>query len=237
MSMQFSQNLLAREMAKGSVRSSYCFVARSLYRALVLDICLVGLLTAGCTALVNVSVNGYTRGEPALLSGKHVFIAKNEKASNPLLDEEVRSKLKRALTMKGFIAVDSPGEAALRLEYDYGVDQGRTFTEVTSSQDYQLNVFSGQFESVSHTSSDTTTVFTRKLFLRLYDSHGVTVSQPPTPVWVGEVTSRGSSSDLRRVIDFLIVAGVEHLGQNTGREMRRRYTFDEDPISSLAPQQ
>ena len=46
-----------------------------------------------------------------------------------------------------------------------------------------------------------------------------------TPVWVGEAQSVGASSDLRTVLNYLLVADFKEFGKNTGKavtvEIRR----------------
>ena len=37
------------------------------------------------------------------------------------------------------------------------------------------------------------------------------------PVWVGEAHSLGTSSDLRSVLNYLLVADFKKFGQNTGK--------------------
>lgn len=183
---------------------------------------------------VYVEANGYTRGETIPVSGKRIYVESSEKSVNPLLEEEVAKKIKRALTLKGYSPVENLSEADYRLDYEYGIDKGQVITKTTggSSPGTQLNIFSGQLETVQVTDVSTSsyTLFTRQLMLRLSPIQNLTQSQPPKPLWVGEAVSRGSKNDLRNIIDFLIAASVNHLGQNTSHQVRWEYDANHSPL-------
>jgi len=187
---------------------------------------------------VYVEANGYTRGETIPVSGKRIYVESSEKAVNPLLEEEVAKKIKRALTLKGYSPVENLSEADYRLVYEYGIDKGQIITQTTggSSPGTQLNIFSGQLETVQVTEVSTSsyTLFTRHLMLSLSPIQNLQ-SQPPKPLWVGEAVSRGSKNDLQNIIDFLIAASVNHLGQNTSHQVRWEYDANYSPLYPPPP--
>ena len=176
---------------------------------------------------IDVGVDGFARGgQNNILLGKRIWVESNKNAPNPILDEEVANKIKRGLELKGYGIASSEAETDLKLEYVYGIDMGK---EVTSSgTSHQLNVFTGQFDQVTSVSSGT--VFTRQLTLRVFDG-----SDRTKPAWVGEAISRGSKSQLRVIIDYLVAAACEHIGQNTSERAPHVYDYPSDPLRLAIP--
>jgi len=69
--------------------------------------------------------------------------------------------------------------------------------------------------------------------MHLYESDSFYTHTRPLPIWVGETISSGSSSDLRKVIDYLIVATFEHLGIDTGGQKTHRILRTDDRVDKL----
>ncbi len=53
------------------------------------------------------------------------------------------------------------------------------------------------------------------------------------PVWIGEIENDGNNPDLREVIDYLIIAGFEHLGENTGKQQSHLLFSGDKRIKAL----
>lgn len=185
-----------------------------------------------CTPLFYaVKVNGFTGGSPAIHNEKKIFVFKNEKAINPLIEDEISGKIKIALKMKGYTPIEQWSDADYVLLFNYGIDQGNTHSSSYSYGVTDLNIFTGQLEQNTKVGSRTDTVYNRQFLLRLFEAKGF--SEESKPVWIGEVNSRGSNSDLRKVIDYLIVGAFEHFGIDTGKQIRHRYLSTDNPLNKL----
>lgn len=105
----------------------------------ILTLVIAFLFLYAC-ASYDVRVNGYTGGKPVVLSGKQIFVYTNEQAENPLFDNEVANKIKKALVMKGYIPVDSLSDAECVLIFNYSIDTGRpvTYASTYSTSHYEL---------------------------------------------------------------------------------------------------
>jgi hypothetical protein len=201
-------------------------ILKNLIRIVVLGFI---LLTINACTIYKVRVNGYLSEKSTILSGNRVFIDINEQVSNPILSAKIADKIKKILTIKGYIPVEQLSEADYLLLFNYGIGQGNTHavphTYSTNSTSYDLNILSGQFEPKTktkvHSYTTQKTIYNRYLYLMLYSTEGI--SEKSSPIWIGEVNSMGSSSDLRIVIDYLIVAGFEHFGEDTGKQ--KKYIF------------
>ncbi len=78
-----------------------------------------------------------------------------------------------------------------------------------------------------------TVVYTRWLVLRLIDGIAYRTSQKAKPIWIGEVTSAGTSSDLRKLINYMLIAALEHFGQDTGKRVNELFFEDDERIKLL----
>lgn len=181
-----------------------------------------------CNACVPyiVRVNGYTKGESLFLKGKKILVYRNEKAINYFLENEIAAKITNAVKMNGYTAVDQLEDADYVLLFNYGIDQGNTYSRTYSVGGTQLNIYTGQLAPTTSVGSTTETEYHRFLLMNLFEANGL--SEGSKPVWVGEINSRGSSADLRNVIDYLILGAFEHFGANTVQQ-KRHDLFETDP--------
>ena len=53
------------------------------------------------------------------------------------------------------------------------------------------------------------------------------------PVWVGEAHSVGASSDLRTVLNYLLVADFKEFGKNTGKAVTMEIEAQDPEVASL----
>ena len=61
------------------------------------------------------------------------------------------------------------------------------------------------------------TVFTRQLKLFLFDNS--VMERKVDPLWIGTITSTGTSSDLREVINYMLVCAFDHFEENTKKRI------------------
>ncbi|MEW6545251.1 MAG: hypothetical protein AB1411_16805 [Nitrospirota bacterium] len=186
---------------------------------------LLGLLAAltGCGTTVTVKA---TAQQPSVtLTGQRIYVAVNDQGASPYLNQHVRRQLKRALTARGVRETEKPEEAAYRLEFSYGVDGGEPEPS-TAPPARLMNQITRQYEVVYSPPGEVQ--YAKRLKLRL-----VPIADPSRPAWIGEATNVGESNDLRDVVDFLIAAGIEQLGRETGSPIARRFWPLSDPIGSM----
>lgn len=190
-------------------------------------LCLISLLLMcfglGCAASYNVGVNGYssTGQSLAISEGSSFAVVTDRDVANPIFQKEVGTKVRRILTDMGY--ANSAAQADYYLLFDYGIDSGRSVTDAIPVHrsgyydEYRLSPFHshGYTTYIPYTS----VVYTRWLVLKLIEGKAYTESQQAEPLWICEVASAGGSSDLREVVDYMLVAAFEHLGQDTGRQL------------------
>ena len=185
-----------------------------------LPIMCIGL---GCAASYNVGVNGYssTGQDLAISDDSSIAVVVGGDVANPILQKEVGAKIRKILTDMGYAGnADQPDYYLL---FDYGIDSGQSVTDAIPVH------YPGYYDEYWHSSyywhgyttyvPYSSVIRTRWLVLKLIEGKAYAESQQAEPVWICEVASAGASADLREVINYLLVAAFEHLGQDTGRQI------------------
>ncbi len=75
------------------------------------------------------------------------------------------------------------------------------------------------------------TVYTRWLKLSLFDSSFI--EHKVDPLWIGTITSSGRSSDLREVLNYMLVCAFDHFGENTKKQIITELPADDKRVKAL----
>lgn len=156
-------------------------------------------------------------------------------AINPILETEIEMKIQKLLNEKGYrIGTD---QANYYLLFDYGIYSGQTVTEtipIYYPGDYCDYPYSG-FYRFNYTAylPYSTVVYNRWFVLRLFDGKVYRISHKAEPLWIGEVMSTGPNSDLREMINYMLIAAFEHFGQDTGKRVNKFFSEDDERVKFL----
>ena len=190
---------------------------------------------AGCSAKYHVHINGFLDSArvPAITPSACILIVEDEESNNPIFHSEVNRKIQALLTAKGF-SLCPPESADYQLLFGYGMDSGRTVqrtrmvhepsqivtvrrSDSNGGHSYSTIHVPGLTYSVPYSQ----TIFSHWLTLYIYDApQAEATSASPKPLWIGEITSSDASSDLRKLINPMLVAAFEHFGENTRERIR-----------------
>ena len=195
----------------------------------------IGSCLAGCSLapIYNIKVNGYTEpGTPrAIKPGGSFFVMTNKEAKNPLLETEVKDKITKLLLSQGY--PDTTFEKAdYYLFFGYGMGEPRSVVVVP---DYYGSIGWGMgcgwgmgycgwggpafclaVPPWGAYASDVT-LYDRWLLINVVEGPAFRTQKLSRPVWVGDARSTGVSSDLRTVLNYLLVADFKEFGKNTGK--------------------
>jgi hypothetical protein len=184
-----------------------------------------------------VGVNGYSASGQNLQINhvSSIYVIEDSNAPNPILEKEIGMKIRKLLNEKGYsIAAD---EANYYLLFDYGMNSGQTVTDAMPIYypgvyyDYPYSgIYSYNYATYVPYS---TVVYSRWLVLRLIDGNTFRTSRKGRPLWIGEVTSTGPSSDLRELINYMLIAAFEHFGQDTGKRVSKYFSEDDERVKLL----
>ncbi len=194
-------------------------------------------LSLGCAVSYNVGVNGYSSSDQSLQIHQEssIYVVADTNTPNPILEEEIGMKIKKLLSKKGYsIGTD---EANYYLLFDYGMNSGQTVTDtipIYHPGGYSHYPYSS-FYRHGYTSymPYSTVIYTRWLVLRLIDGKAYRTSKESKPLWIGEVMSAGPSSDLRELINYLLIAAFEHFGEDTGKRVNELFLEDDERVKLL----
>lgn len=189
----------------------------------------IGLWLSGCSSVSPyiIKVNGYTdpRAPAPVKPGGSFCVIENKEAKNPLLEAEVKGKITKLLETRGF-PVTTFEKADYYLFFAYGMGEPRSVG--VAAPDYFGSIgwgvgygWGGPAFSIGVPygtyGANPATLYDRWLLINVVEGPAYRTQKISRPVWVGEARSVGSSSDLRTVLNYLLVADFKQFGQNTGK--------------------
>jgi len=194
-------------------------------------------LGLGCAASYNVGVNGYSSSGQTLQIQKEssIQVVPDSNAPNPILEKEIAAKIQKLLNKKGYTT--ETDKADYYLLFDYGISSGRYVTR--SYPVYHSDLYCDYPFSYGYRHGYTTymayssIVYDRWLVLRLIDSNDYKAFRKSKPLWIGEAASSGPGSDLRKLINYLLVAALEHFGRDTGKQVNVLFSDNDERIKPL----
>lgn len=183
---------------------------------------------SGCAAVTyQVQVNGYT--DPAapapFTPGATFWVMDNKETRNPLLDKEVKAKVNLLLERQGYAVVPFE-KAAYYLFFTYGI--GKSAAASVALPDYSVGfgLGYGYYWPRSYAffwpgyltyPQYSEPLYDRWLLVNVVEGEHYRKTGQFRTLWVGEVRSTGASSDIREVINSLLLAAFDRFGQNTGK--------------------
>ena len=203
-----------------------------------MKVCLLALpimcLALGCGTSYNVGVNGYSSTGQSLQipNRSSIRVVADSNAANPILQREVMVKIETLLKEKGYGVKADPAD--YHLLFRYGIDSGRAVTGVMPI--WQSGFYCDYSYGHGHRHGYIThvpyseVVYTRWLVLRLFDGEAYRASKETEPLWIGEIASAGMDSDLRELINYMLIVGFEHFGQDTGKMISEAISKDDERV-------
>lgn len=200
-------------------------------------------MSLGCMASYSVGVNGYSSTGRSLdiPDGSSISVIAERDVPNPILQKEVGAKIRHLLAEQGYTS--DANQPDYYLLFNYGIDKGQSVTDFIPLHypsyyderwwwDYGYGYGYGYgYETYIPYSS---VVYARWLVLKLIEGQAYSKSKNAEPLWICEVGSSGSSSDLRDVINYLLVAAFGHFGRDTGRQIVEVIYKSDERIRGLA---
>ncbi len=209
---------------------------------------LLGLLSVaafGCASarIYQVQVNGYTEGGgPSLAPGASLFVLEDQKAQNPLLEKEVKAKIEKILAKQGYLLV--PYERAdYYVLFTYGLGNPQTVSVTAPTWGVGLGFGTGYcgpgvgygfyWPGYGPFYTETQALYDRWLRVNVVEGKYYRETGKSRTVWVGEAHSTGTSSDLREVLNPLLIAALEQFGRNTGKALPTTIKQNDPRVTDL----
>lgn len=197
-------------------------------------------VSLGCTASYSIAINGYSATGQAVQipQAASVSVVTDNNVPNPILEREVAVKIEKLLAELGYTTdAEKPD---FYLQYDYGIDAGRTVTDMIPihhpgffySDPYETFHWFGHTTYMQYTD----VIHTRWLLLKLFEGEAYRASGSAEPVWIGEIASAGMSSDLREIINYMLIAAFEHFAEDTQRQIIETIYREDERVRLLKGQ-
>jgi Domain of unknown function (DUF4136) len=211
----------------------------------------IGLCLPSCSSVptFNIKVNGYTDPNvpDQIRPGGSFWVMENKAAKNPLLEAEVKGKITKLLETRGY-SMTTFDKADYYLFFGYGIGEPRSV--ITVAPDYYGSIGWGLgygwggwggwggpsvYAGIPWGGyvADSATLYDRRLLLNVVDGPAYRTQKLSRSVWVGEAHSVGASSDLRTVLNYLLVADFREFGKNTGKALPMEIDAQNPEVTSL----
>lgn len=188
-------------------------------------------LNLGCSA-IQVKTTGYLNPSNENLFSKNdkYFVSASEKAENPFLEAEVKFKIEKLLYDTGYTVVPSLNEVDWVISYSYGRAGDTSSTAMfplttTTTETFSTYGMDGTYTFGTYTQPSTTyipvtsTTYGHFLAVSLINHIESKKQQKIVTAWRSESYSQGESSDLRSVLNYLLVETFQYFGFDTGKEI------------------
>jgi hypothetical protein len=194
-------------------------------------------MSVGCSVSYNIGVNAYSSSGQNLLIPEEssIHIVTDSNAPNPIFEKEIATKIRTLLNKNGYNTATD--QANYYLLFDYGMSSGQNITRTVPI--YHSGIYCGYPFSYGYSHSYTsyvpysTVLYTRWIVLKLFDGNDYRTSPKAEPLWISEVASTGTVSDLRGTISYMLVAAFEHFGHDTGKRVIERLSEDDERLKLL----
>jgi len=175
----------------------------------------------GCSSIGHqIKVDSVSEG--IMDSKKYVILSGAKDVSGEdLRFREFKTKTSKILNELGFVEVESEKKAELAILLSYGVGDGVTHTEITSTGmwDYypsmrgRRNYYPFGYRQY-HSRSEQVTTYDIQIILDAFDT------KTKKQIWETKITSKSRSDDLRSLFPYMIQGAKPYIGKNTGKQIR-----------------
>ena len=203
----------------------------------------LAILETGCTEF-HVVANGFQNRDRQLPAQATYAILPVKGQDSDLEFQEYARMVEMKLSERGYRRGDI-NSADMAIFIAYGINSAGVRNYAYSLPVYGTNAFSGSsfgsggmtnFSGTtsgvvgSQTVAGSTREYTRTLIVDVVDYAHYKNTGQIVSLWKGDITSIGSSNDLRLVMPMLVEAGFRHFGQNTKKESHM-FTLSTIPTS------
>jgi len=182
----------------------------------------IPIYAAGCTPTFTVHVNGFSELDQPIRDKASIYVTVDPNSRNPIFDKEIKAKIEMLLKSHGYIPAPNVEQADYRLAFHVGLDSRRVtgYTPVHRPfigfhDRYWGDYNFGYTRYVPYFE----TLYDQWLVMKVFGTGRDDASEAGQVVWIGEVMTDTSIADLRRVVNYLLVAGFEYFGADTKRQM------------------
>jgi len=196
------------------------------------------VLTVGCTSSYTVHVNGFSELDQPIKENASIYVSMDPNSRNPIFDNEIKTKIEILLKSHGYAPVAKVEEADYRLIFQMGLD-----SHSVSGYTPLYHPYIGYHErywgayNFGYTGyvPYVDTYYDQWLVMKLFAPEpDVAKEKDEKVIWIGEAMIDTDSADLRRIVDYLLIADFEYFGEDTKRQMVVKLSPDDPRIIRIS---
>jgi len=182
------------------------------------------LLLTGCTQSYIVHVSGFAEAQSQIPPNIRIYVVTDPNAENPLYDKEIKAKIVKLLSSRGFLPVDDPAS-----EYTMTFQTGMLSHLVQDTQ----YVSGGFAHGRRHHTFINGGYYVPYIRTEWDQWLQIKVLRGDKAVWVGEASTSKYYTEKRRGIDYLLVGIFDIFGQDTHKTITIEITEKDQRIAAL----
>lgn len=209
------------------------------YKMNKLCIILISILicTTGCSTAYTVHVNGFSELDEPIKEKASVYVKVDPNSQNPIFDNEIKTKVEILLKEQGYVPASDIELSDYRLVFQVGLDSRRVsgytplYRPFMSFHDrYWGDYHFGYTSYVPYID----TYYDQWLVMKVFATDPDTAPRTEQVIWIGEAMIGTDVADLRRVVNYLLVAGFEYFGRDTKRQITLKILPDDPRIIRIS---
>ena len=197
---------------------------------------LLSVCISGCTTVYTVRVNGFSKIDEPIKEKTSICVTVDPNSQNPIFDNEIKTKIEILLKERGYASGSDVELSDYRLAFQVGLDSQRVsgYTPlyrpfVSFNDRYWGDYHFGYTSYVPYVD----TYYDHWLVLKVFAPAPDAAPHTEQVVWIGEAVAGTNVADLRGVVNYLLVAGFEYFGEDTGRQMILKILPDDPRIIQI----
>ena len=204
-----------------------------------LCIILISILicTTGCSTAYRVHFNGFSELDQPIRDKASIYVTVDPNSQNPIFDKEIKAKIEMLLKSHGYIPAPKVELSDYRLAFQAGLDSRRVsgYTPLYRPFIGFHNRFRGDYH-FGYTSyvPYIDTYYDQWLVMKVFARDRADASDAGQVVWIGEAMTDTSVADIRRVVNYLLIAGFEYFGVDTKKQMALTISPDDPRIIRIS---
>jgi hypothetical protein len=158
-------------------------------------------------------------------------------SQNPIFDKEIKAQIEMLLKSHGYVPAANVELSDYRFAFQAGLDSHRVpgYTPLYRPFIGFHDRYWGDY-NFGYTSyvPYVDTYYDQWLVMKVFTTGRDAASEAGQVVWIGEAMTDTSVADLRRVVNYLLVAGFEYFGVDTKRKINLAISHNDPRITQLA---
>jgi hypothetical protein len=184
-----------------------------------------------------VHVNGFSELDQPIKDKASIYVSVDPNSQNPIFDSQIKAKIEELLEWHGYVPATNVELSDYRLAFQVGLDSRRVsgyaplYRPSMGFQDrYWGDYHFGYTSYVPYVDTN----YDQWLVMKVFAPDRSSASDAEQVVWIGEAVAGTSVADLRYIVNYLLVAGFEYLGVDTGKQMTLTIPPDDPRIIRIA---